>query len=98
MTRLVTTQAQRHIRDELKLDKWLLKTGERRRFYFGWCETVLAKLKENAGDDEPSDDAVLCGIRSALMSDRTLDAYVDKGKGDFFADDSNWELLHCAMA
>lgn len=98
MARIITSSAQRRLRDELKLDKWLMKTEERRRDYFGWCDTVLAKLGAKTGDDEPSDEAVLCGIRSALMADRTLEGYVATRKGDFFADDDNWDVLYRAMA
>ncbi len=100
MARRVTTEAERHLRDKLKLVQWLEKDDDRKRIYFEGCDEVLAKLRKILQDDgdDPPDDAVVIGVMAAVKVDDTLSAWVDKKKGDFFNDQANWDALHHATA
>jgi hypothetical protein len=59
---------------------------------------VVRRLERLAGGQEPPDEAVLPGIESSLRGDGTLNAHVDKKKGDFFADQDHWNDVYEATA
>ena len=81
------------MRDTYKLKGWVQKPKERRQRYFAWCQTIVMQLGSWAGDEGPSDTAVVLGIVSALMTDDTFTDHIAKQGGDFLTDEANWEKL-----
>jgi hypothetical protein len=94
VARRILSPADAQLRDQYKLKGWVLKPKQRKREYFGWCDSVLERLGTWSGDDGPADRAVILSIVSALMSDDTFSAHLEDKGGDFLMNDENWDRLY----
>ncbi len=100
MARLVLTQADRHLRDQFKLNRWLGSNVARRRLYFEWCQKVIEQLEGVTGGDEPRDDAVITCIMAALSQDGTFSDFVARSENAaVLATDQGWrDVTHAGAA
>src|SRR5438309_8905828 len=75
MARLILTQEQRAMREQLKLNKWA-KNETTRRYFFEMIDLTLEKLCELTKPDEPGDGPILMMLAGAVSADPSVEDHI----------------------